>query len=225
MYVDTETTDRNNRITKDYNNIIIFFIFCSIYLAISVIERKMVYTSEAYYASFGEQLEYSRIQEMLGIQNKFEPLIFILIPILFLFKLTMVYFSIYTYLFLNKINISFKTLITSILYGELIFIFLSFFRLIWFVVIKDNYTVLDVTYFSPLSLLSIFKVSENYEWLSYALKTVNIFELIYIIVISYCISVNSEYRFINAFVFVAKSYGFGLLMWVLIVTFAYLMFI
>lgn len=213
---------KNRDKIKDDNNLALYAVEIFIYVILALIERRAILTSDAYYKAYSAQIEYTRILDILELQKKFEWLIFIFIPLFITIKFILVYFCIYTYCAINKLRLNFKTILTAILHAEAVFILLAFIKTAWFLVFNTNYDIFDVTYFSPLSLLNLVSLGKEQSWLNYALKSINLTEIIYVIILSYILSNNSDYKFSETIKFTAKSYGTGLILWILVVTFVYI---
>lgn len=71
----------------------------------------------------------------------------------------------------------------------------------------------------PLSLLSFWGAENIVSWLHYPLQTLNLFEVAYILCISWLLSKQWKPNFIESINIVLPSYGIGLLIWMVLVVF------
>ena len=71
----------------------------------------------------------------------------------------------------------------------------------------------------PLSLLGTFGSENIVTWLHYPLQTLNLFEVFYILLISWLLSKQWKPDFVESINIVLPSYGIGLLLWMVLVVF------
>jgi hypothetical protein len=95
----------------------------------------------------------------------------------------------------------------------------SLFFIIWFGLIDTSYIYNDVQYFAPLSLLNLFDASQLDSWLIFPLKSLNLFEVIYLLVLALGIKKVMKKDYDSALKFTLPVYGSALVVWILFVTF------
>jgi hypothetical protein len=78
---------------------------------------------------------------------------------------------------------------------------------------------LDIQTFYPLSLLNLLEVKDIPQWLLYPLQVINIFEVLYWLILAYGLSLVAKERLPKMLWLVAFSYGIGLFVWVVFITF------
>ena len=122
-------------------------------------------------------------------------------------------------IFLNNIKTDFKEVLNIILKVEFVFLSIPIIKLIWFYFFQTNYTLEDIQYFYPLSALNIIGYKGLESWLIYPLQTLNVFELAYIIILSYQIGTVTKTNADTGLKIVGSSYIPALLLWVTIVMF------
>lgn len=104
-------------------------------------------------------------------------------------------------------HISYSSLFKVITISNYIFLFPKLIEIVWFMVIKDEYTYADLESFKPFSLFSLFPQGSISDWLIYPLKTLNVFELLYVILISIGISQFNNIRLKKTFSTVLVTYS------------------
>ena len=95
----------------------------------------------------------------------------------------------------------------------------TFIRVIWFLLFPENVTLEYINTFYPLSLINIVVIKNIPGYLIYPLQLINVFELVYWIFLASLIKIYVNWKFEKSFAFILKTYGFGLLVWVVLVVF------
>ncbi|WP_338228204.1 hypothetical protein [Algoriphagus taiwanensis] len=93
---------------------------------------------------------------------------------------------IYLGLYLAKYEISYKKVFGVVLISEFVFFIPLLIKIIWFSF--HPVSMEAVRLFSPLSLFSLFDPESLQEWLFYPLKVLNIFEVIYWILLAFLLA-------------------------------------
>ena len=83
---------------------------------------------------------------------------------------------------------------------------------VWFVLIKGSYTMNEVKYFYPLSVLYFFDPPELHEKLVKALGRLNFYHLAFMVFIAWCIRIYTNHSFLRLFGIVIYTYGLGFLL-------------
>lgn len=188
-------------------------------ILLSFIAQEFLVSDNMYYATLGEQVSYERIDEMLALQEKWEWVGYAFIPIIYLLKFSLIAMCLSVGVLLGNLKISFNKLFQIALIAEAVFLLPAFIKIIWFMLIKTDYGLEDLQYFYPLSLLSIFDVEKLAQWWIYPLQLLNFFELVYWFVLSYGLHMVLKKSVKDMLGVVLSTYGVGLLLWVVLVTF------
>jgi len=83
---------------------------------------------------------------------------------------------------------------------------------VWFVLIQGSYTMNEVKYFYPLSVLYFFDPPELHEKLVKALGRLNLYHLAFMLFIAWCIRIYTKQSFMRLFGIVIYTYGLALLL-------------
>jgi hypothetical protein len=118
-----------------------------------------------------------------------------------------------------NIKVSFKKLFQIALIAEFLFIIPSLIKLVWFLFIETDFDLLDLQTFYPLSLLNMIEAKNIPQWSLYPLQLINVFEVVYWLILAYGISLVAKERWAKMVGLVASSYGIGLFVWVVFITF------
>ena len=186
------------------------FVFLSNYLLVS---------DDLYYSSLGEQLSYERIEEMLAQGRKYEWLGYVILPVITLLKLSLVGSCLSIGVFFATNKFSFKSAFGVALVAEFVFLIPTILKILWFAFIQTNYTLKDLQFFYPLSVLNFFDASIIESWLVYPFQLLNVFEVVYWLVLAKGVQKIIQKDFTPSFEIVLASYGAGLVLWVAIVMF------
>ncbi len=121
--------------------------------------------------------------------------------------------------FFSKTNIKFNKIMLIVTEAEFIFLIALILKPVWFYFFETKYTLEDVQRFYPLSVLNITGYKNLDPWLFYPLQTLNLFEVVYIIYLSYQIGSLTKTNADNGLKIVGYSYVPALLLWVTVVMF------
>jgi hypothetical protein len=102
--------------------------------------------------------------------------------------------------------------------AEFVFLLLPLIRLLWFS-FGDLSSFDKISQFPTFSIIDIFDRDQLGKLVSYPLKLMNIFELMYILFLSYLLSLDIRSTFKLSLKIIISSYGLGLILWVVIVSF------
>lgn len=113
----------------------------------------------------------------------------------------------------------FKPFFRVAIQAELVLLLPSLLKLLWFLFVQTDYSLQDLQFFYPLSLLNLFDAKAMSPYLLYPLQLANLFEVAYWFALAYGVSQLIEIPMPKAFGVVATSYGSGLLVWVVFIMF------
>jgi hypothetical protein len=197
----------------------IFLLIVTVSILLSLLVKILIFKDDLYFAYFEDQLSYARIEEMLASRKKWSWVGYGLAPLFFFLKTGLVTICIFTGAFFINLRLELGKIFKAVLLAETVFFIPALIKIAWFTFYYMNYTLDDVQYFQPLSLLSFFNANELDTWWVYPLKILNVFEVVYWIVLAFLLAELSTERFNRMLGMVLGSYGTGLLMWVIFVTF------
>ncbi len=85
-------------------------------------------------------------------------------------------------------------------------------KAVWFALIQGSYTMNEVRYFYPLSVLYFFDPQELHIKLVKALGRLNLYHLAFMLFIAWCIRIYTKQSFMRLFGIVIYTYGLALLL-------------
>ena len=201
-------------------NSILFFILVALSILISFVVQEVVFTEDVYYASLGEQLSTERIESLIKKREEWSWIRPVITLLVYSLKIFLVAICLLVGLFVANKKSSLASLLGIIIKAEFIFLIPSMVILIWFGVFKPAaYSFSDIRSFAPLSLLNFFDTEEIDSWLMYPLRSVNVFEFLYVISLAHGLSAATDSGFLNSFKIAFASYGIGLLLWIVFIVF------
>lgn len=204
---------------ENSNSWVLFFFVIMVLAGVSYLFNFLIVNDELYYSYLENQLSYERIEEMLYSKEKWSLISYSLIPLFFFLKFGMITIILLTGLFMFNFKIEIKRIFKIVIISELVFLVPLLIKMFWFSFIQTDYTLEDIQFFSPLSLLSFFNADEVEIWWVYSLKTLNVFEAIYWLVLTFFLIKITKETFDRMLGLVLSSYGVSLVIWVVFITF------
>jgi hypothetical protein len=197
-----------------------YVLLCIILLILSQAIKYFLSFDKLIYNSLAESLTSNQIEKILSLQKKWQWTGYVFVPFYVLLKTSIITSVLYIgSFFFSKKDITFKNIWNCILNAEFIFLLVPLLKLVWFYFFQTNYTLEDIQYFYPLSALNIIGYNGLDKWLIYPLQTLNLFEVAYIVYLSYQIGSLTKTNADNGLKIVGYSYVPALLLWVTVIMF------
>ncbi|WP_340153619.1 hypothetical protein [uncultured Marivirga sp.] len=160
-----------------------------------------------------------RISEILSFRKKWGFVNYIIVLVTMAVKLILVCSWILCGTIIAGYKVKLASIFKIVLLAEFVWLLPSIILIFWFGLINTTYTLNDVQYFAPLSLLNLFDKAHLDSWLIFPLKSLNLFEVIYILVLALGIKKIMKKDYDSALKFTLPVYGSALVVWILFVTF------
>lgn len=193
------------------------------YVALSWLTNRTFLTEDVYYNTFSEQLSLQQIETFFTLQNRYAFLGYALIFPSLLLKITYTTVWLAIAAVLADWDFSFGAMFKAALVAELVFLVGAVIHFVWCLLFLDVVVLTDLAGFYPLSLLNFFDLAELEPWLIYPLRTLNLFEVAYCVVLIHLLRNRLQRRFKATAGLVFGAYGVGLLIWVLLAMFVSLL--
>ena len=197
----------------------LFFILVLLSFLLGLISKNLLKLDDLLINTLAEQFSYEQIQETLDFQKKWRWLGYLFMPLIVLLKVSIIAAILDIGCFFFEKNIKYKQLFNIVVKAEFVFLLVIVFKTIWFYVFQQEYTLEDLQYFYPLSALNIIGYKGLEPWYIYPLQVLNLFELIYWLILAYLLGKTLKVSTNKGFSIVASSYGIGLTIWVVGVMF------
>lgn len=177
-----------------------------------------VLTQNVYYNSYAGKLTADQIEEAISLKRNWGWVAFIMIPLLLLIKISYNSIAVYTSSFLSGDTIHYKDVSDICIKAELIFILPVVIKLLMVSFIKQPEVIGDCN-IMPLSVHSAIDYNKLPAWSIYPLQTMNVFELVYIYLLSRLYSLKFDVPLRKALKVAGGGYLVATLLWVLVVVF------
>lgn len=188
-------------------------------LLIMYFTNQFLFSETIYYNTFAEQLTIEKIEGIIEQSRKWVWIGYLLVPIIYYLKFLLVALVLQTGFFFFDRKVSFSIIFKAVMLAEIPFLIVPVIKLFWFLFIQTHYTLNDLQYFFPLSALQLFDAQKLPSWQVYPLQLLNVFELIYWALLAYWLKKLLNLSINKSMEVVASSYGTGLLLWVVFITF------
>lgn len=167
-----------------------------------------------------ENLTLVQVEQVFSFKKKWGIISYVFIILIVLIKIFFTSVTLFIGLFFyEKKQITFKKIWEICVNAEFIFLLVPLLKVLWFYFYQVNYKIEDIQFFYPFSALNIVGYKGLDKWLVYPLQTLNLFEVAYIIYLSYQIGYLTKTNADNGLKIVGYSYLPGLLLWVTVVMF------
>lgn len=139
-----------------------------------------------FFNTYSEQLTYERSMELFSMMKSYSWTSYLLCPLVLFIKFSIVSLVIYIGVFFCDLQkeITMRKVFTVVIACEAVFVLAAVAKLLWFIFFAGNYTLDDMSFFYPLSLINLFNQSEVAVYWVYPLQTINLFQLGYIILLA-----------------------------------------
>jgi hypothetical protein len=124
--------------------------------------------------------------ELFSMMKSYSWASYLLGPLVLTIKFSVVSLVIYIGVFFSDMQkeITMGKVFTVVIACEVVFVLASIIKLLWFIFFAGNYTLNDLNFFYPLSLVNLFQQSEVAPYWVYPLQAVNLFQLAYVVMLS-----------------------------------------
>jgi hypothetical protein len=190
-------------------------------LLILFLSQMALVNEVVFFNTYSEQLTYDRAMEIFARMRSLTWVSYIITPVLLILKFSAISVLIYIGVFFSDLHreITLGKIFKVVVVSEIVFVVASIIKLLWFIFFAGNYTLDDMSFFYPLSLLNFFSRSEVASYWVYPLQTVNIFQLVYILLLAIGLSRISSIKREKADRVVIATYVPAIAVWAALVMF------
>ncbi len=219
MNISTLTTEHVDQSAPTENSWILLAVITGIGLLLTFAGQNLLLSDELYFNALAEQMTFEQIKATIDQNYQWSWLTYVILPLFNLLKFSLIAACLSLGYYFSTTRWIFKAFFRVAIQAELVLFLPALIKLLWFLFIQTDYSLNDLQFFYPLSLLNLFALQEVDKWLLYPLQLANLFEVIYWVVLAYGISQVIDIPMQRAFGLVVTSYGTGLLVWVTFVMF------
>ncbi|MBL7870862.1 MAG: hypothetical protein JNM78_04580 [Cyclobacteriaceae bacterium] len=190
------------------NKIPTFIILCLLTLLLLYIKISFIEQETAAFEFLQDRPEGTVLKMISALQ-------FFSIPLIYLWKFTVIGFVIWVGSFMFGFRITFSQCWSVVMAAEFIFLIPEFLKIVWFMFIETDPTLPQIKAFYPFSLINLVDYTAIAKRYAYPLKAISIFEFFYVLVL-----VNGVHHYARrdkraAWWIVSASYILIFLLWLL----------
>ncbi len=197
----------------------LYLMVTSFYLGLVFFSQQFLFTDELVRNQLSEIYPAYMIQDVLELRSRFWWVGYVLEPIILFLKLLLFFLPVSVLALLSDLNYSPRDIFKAALFAEFAF----FIQRFWYTALSSKHTdkLFDSTIIDlyPLSLIGILGSRNVVHWLVYPLQTINIFEMIFIVITSWFLSRCWSMGFATTLNLVLPAYLIGLVLWMGFVVF------
>ncbi|MCU0426098.1 MAG: hypothetical protein MUF71_10790 [Candidatus Kapabacteria bacterium] len=182
--------------------------------------NQFILTYEVYYQGFSQQITATQVEAFIEMRSEYwwigAVLPFFIVPLKVLYVATCLSVG----LIIIGSDISVREVFRLALLSEIVFIADLIIQVFCGIFLIEVRIPDDYANFAPLSALQFFDVSSLKLWMKHPLRTLNLFEVAYMLVLAYFLTPLLKKRtYLQTLGLVVSSYGLGLLLWVVALAF------
>jgi len=199
----------------------LFLVITGLYFVIFWLSEKILINEIVFYNSFSEQLTYERAMNLFVSMKEYRWISYVVTPLMLVIRFTLISIVLYTGVFFLNLHykISFSMIFRIVIASEIVFVLAGFIKFLWFCFFAGNYDLNDISFFYPLSLVNLFRISEVDKLWVFPLQSANLFQAAYILLLSYGLTKAGSIEKSASEKVVIFSYMPALLFWIVLVMF------
>lgn len=203
-------------------NLILFLGLNTSFFILAILTQEFLNVEQLFTEALYEQFSSDQVNRILSFNRTWEWISYLLLPVILLLKIALIAKILDAGIFFIDKELSYGKLFSLVLRAEFIFLGIPIAKFLWFYFIQTNFELFDLQTFYPLSLLNFADINKLEQWFIYPLQILNLFEIIYWLVLAYGIKKMLKIPYYQAFNSVMLSYGICLFIWIVAVMFFYL---
>lgn len=190
-----------------------FLIIICVQIFLRYLSQIWIYKDDVYFDLFQNDFSREEIFDFLDRKEKYVWLNYLLQSVGTICKITLLSIILNTGLLLYKIEVKNSYLLNSLILCEFIFFIPKIVTLIWFGFFEQSFSISDIDNFHVGSIFNIIGSEDIDSFLRYPLSFLNLFQLFYILLLTYCLSLLVNISYDQSFKIVLLTYGSALLIW------------
>lgn len=209
----------NSRLIKNIitgtNRIELFVLISLLYLLSAVIVNEYVIHDDLYYRSLGEHMNLSVIDELISIKNKWQWTGYLAVPVILFLKFLVIGTFISMGMIMAGHKLRFKEILAITMIAEFAWLGANFAATMNLMTAEIN--TLEDLQVSSLSLASVLHSGEIEKYLFVPLQSINIFLVLYTLLLSWCYKIAANCSFNKAFTLILSTFGTAFILWNILV--------
>lgn len=156
-----------------------------------------------------------------GILQLVSAIQFLSIPLIYLWKFTVIAFVVWVGCFLFGYRVTYSQCWGLVIVCEFTFLIPELMKIGWFMLIETDPNLADIRAFYPFSLMNFFDYTEIDKRYAYPLKALNLFEIVYCFFLASGVHFFARKQKKTAWIIVLCSYVFIFLLWLIFYVIVY----
>ncbi len=185
------------------------------FILLCLITFLLLYVKKTFIENETAAFEFLQDRPEGGILQLISALQFLTIPLIYLWKFTVIAFVIWVGCFMFGYRVTYSQCWGITVVSEFIFIVPELLKIGWFMFVETDPNLLDIRAFYPFSLMNFADYSEVDPQYVYPLKALNLFEIFYWVLLVTGVHFFSRKERKQAWIIVLCSYVIIFLMWIL----------
>ena len=185
------------------------------FILLCLITFLLLYVKKAFIENETAAFEFLQDRPEGGILQLISALQFLTIPFIYLWKFTVIAFVIWVGCFMFGYRVTYSQCWGITVVSEFVFVVPELIKIGWFIFIQTDPNLLDIRAFYPFSLMNFFDYSEIDPKFAYPLKALNLFEILYWVILVTGVHFFARKQKKQAWIIVLCSYVLIFFMWLL----------
>jgi hypothetical protein len=196
------------------NILFIAFTIIAGFFLISLLSDQLILTKEIYYDYFGNQVEDSRLSEVVNKTKSFNKVKAIWLPVSHGLSILGITIALNIGMVFTNQKVKFKNLFRIVITSYIIFLIPDLINFFYFLTHSD-FSLAEYNKFSFGSLMFLLDTSDPY-WLKALVETLSFFEIAFWILLAYGVLSITNLDFDQSLKMILLSYGTALIFWVVV---------
>ncbi len=202
----TEETESSSLFSTDKK--LTFVILCLLSILLLYIKKSFIENETAAFEFLQDRPEGAVLRIISALQ-------FFSIPLIYLWKFTVIGFVLWVGCFTFGFRITFSQCWSVVMAAEFIFIAPELLKIGWFLFIETDPTLPEIRAFYPLSLMNFFDFETLDKRYAYPLRALSIFEIFYVLILVNGVHYFARRQKQSAWLIVSTSYILIFLIWLI----------
>lgn len=206
-------------ITNTINNRLIFLCLTLFYIIFAFFTNEFILNKSFYLNSFNGVMNIDQVNRLMVFKERWNWIGYFFVPLTLFIKFLFTAICLKIGVLLSEQKVPFSNLFRLAMLAEIAFVIGLIIQMI---IILDGTSIRSVTElenFAPLSILSFLNHESIKKLQIFPLRNLNIFELLYWVLLAFGIKVIMNFKFWKSILFVLKTYVIGFLILSLLITY------
>lgn len=187
----------------------LFLMICLLSFALLLVKKNYIELASAAFQILDERGELGFFKILSGLQ-------FFSVPIIYLWKFTVIAFIVWVGSFMYGYKLTYAKSWHVVMAGELIFVLAELVKILWIMVFMPQAEYAQTRAFYPLSLMNLVDYTAIADVYHYPLKSLNLFEVAYWFFLVYGVHALVGKRLKTSYAIIFSSYVLFFFLWLLV---------